>query len=300
MVLKFFIFGPLKSFRGSFDMKKILFPMATAAIALSLFGCDKSGTVSGQVLDAFTGKPVEMPTVWMDSTIYGTQSQNYAYKDLLKEGKFKFEGVKVGTYLIKARRNKYILGQQKFTTSNENPNLEITLYEYPDTVSPGMYMAGAEGGTKVTNSWAIFSTTCKESLAGLRTSFEQDMSVSAPGQKDKKKSSKKDIKVNKLPDPKVMDASFDVLYCNPGSVTAAIEAAAYPAVSAPVSAHADCQGFENDKKGIFPDISKKTELAVEYKAEGLFSVKGTLPQGKQLVVLTSNGKTLQSYYVEVK
>ena len=83
-------------------------------------------------------------------------------------------------------------------------------------------------------------------------------------------------------------------------MTAAIEAAAYPAVSAPVSAHADCQGFENDKKGIFPDISKKTELAVEYKAEGLFSVKGTLPQGKQLVVLTSNGKTLQSYYVEVK
>ena len=124
--------------------------MATAAIALSLFGCDKSGTVSGQVLDAFTGKPVEMPTVWMDSTIYGTQSQNYAYKDLLKEGQFKFEGVKVGTYLIKARRSKYILGQQKFTTSNENPNLEITLYEYPDTVSPGMYMAGVEGGTKVT------------------------------------------------------------------------------------------------------------------------------------------------------
>ncbi len=280
-------------------MKKVLLPIATAAIALSLFGCDKSGTVSGQVLDAFTGKPIEMPTVWMDSTIYGTQSQNYAYKDMLKEGKFKFEGVSVGSYLIKARRSKYILGQQKFTTTNDNPNLEITLYEYPDTVSPGMYIAGAEGGTKITNNWAIFSTTCKESVAGLRTSFEQDMSASAPSQKGKK-ASKKDIKVNKLPEPKVMDASFDVLYCNPGSVTVAVEAAAYPAVAAAVSAHADCQGFDNDKKGIFPDVSKKTELAVEYKAEGLFSVKGNLPKGKQFIVFSSNGKTLQSYYVEVK
>ena len=280
-------------------MKKVLLPIATAAIALSLFFFFLSGTASGQVLDAFTGKPIEMPTVWMDSTIYGTQSQNYAYKDMLKEGKFKFEGVSVGSYLIKARRSKYILGQQKFTTTNDNPNLEITLYEYPDTVSPGMYIAGAEGGTKITNNWAIFSTTCKESVAGLRTSFEQDMSASAPSQKGKK-ASKKDIKVNKLPEPKVMDASFDVLYCNPGSVTVAVEAAAYPAVAAAVSAHADCQGFDNDKKGIFPDVSKKTELAVEYKAEGLFSVKGNLPKGKQFIVFSSNGKTLQSYYVEVK
>ena len=280
-------------------MKKVLLPIATAAIALSLFFFFFSGTVSGQVLDAFTGKPIEMPPVWMDSTIYGTQSQNYAYKDMLKEGKFKFEGVSVGSYLIKARRSKYILGQQKFTTTNDNPNLEITLYEYPDTVSPGMYIAGAEGGTKITNNWAIFSTTCKESVAGLRTSFEQDMSASAPSQKGKK-ASKKDIKVNKLPEPKVMDASFDVLYCNPGSVTVAVEAAAYPAVAAAVSAHADCQGFDNDKKGIFPDVSKKTELAVEYKAEGLFSVKGNLPKGKQFIVFSSNGKTLQSYYVEVK
>ncbi|MBP5247850.1 MAG: hypothetical protein J6Z31_08355, partial [Fibrobacter sp.] len=62
----------------------------------------------------------------------------------------------------------------------------------------------------------------------------------------------------------------------------------------------DCQGFESDKSGIFPDVSKKTELAVEYKAEGLFSVKVNLPKGKQLGVLTSNGKTLQSDYVEVK
>lgn len=280
-------------------MKKILFPLASIAMMLSLTSCDKSGTVSGQVLDAFTGKPVEMPTVWMDSTIYGTQSSKYAFKSELAQGKFKFEGVPTGTYLIKARRNKYILGQQTFTTTNESPNAEITLYEYSDTISPGMYIPGADSVVKITNSWAIFSTTCKESVAGLRLSFEQDLKASAPSQKKEKKS-KKDIKVNKLPDAKVVDSSLDVLYCNPGSVTTAVEAAAYPASTGAVSAHVDCQGFESDKNGVFPDISKKTALAVEYKAEGLFSIKGTLPKGKQFVVISKDGKTLQSYYVEVK
>lgn len=280
-------------------MKKVLLPLASVAMMLSLAGCDKSGTVSGQVLDAFTGKPVEMPTVWMDSTIYGTQSSKYAFKAELQQGKFKFEGVPVGTYLIKARRSKYILGQQTFTTTNESPNADITLYEYSDTVSPGMYIPGADSVVKIANSWAIFSTTCKESVAGLRLSFEQDLKASAPHQKKGKKS-KKDIKVNKLPDPKIVDSEIDVLYCNPGSVTTAVEAATYPAAIGSVSAHVDCQGFESDKNGVFPDVSKKTELAVSYKAEGLFSIKGTLPKGKQFVVISKDGRTLQSYYVEVK
>lgn len=280
-------------------MKKVLLPIASVAMTLALTSCDKSGTVSGQVLDAFTGKPVEMPTVWMDSTIYGTQSSKYAFKAELQQGKFKFEGVPVGTYLIKARRNKYILGQRTFTTTNESPNAEITLYEYSDTVSPGMYVPGADSSSKIVNSWAIFSTTCKESVAGLRLSFEQDLKAAAPHQKKAKKS-KKDIKVNKLPDAKVVDSALDVLYCNPGSVTTAVEAAAYPAVNGAVSAHADCQGFDGDKNGLFPDVSKKTELAVSYKAEGLFSIKGTLPKGKQFVVISKDGRTLQSYYVEVK
>ena len=192
-------------------MKKILLPLAAAAVAFSFVGCQKTGTISGQVVDAFTGKPVEMPTVWMDSTIYGTHAQKYAYKDMLKEGKFKFEKVPTGKYLIKARRNKYILGQQTFTTTDKEPNKEITLYEYPDTVSPGLYVPG-ENSTKIANEWAIFSTTCKESLAGLRISFEQDMKASAPNQKKEKKKSKKDIKLNKLPDAKVVDAAVDFLY----------------------------------------------------------------------------------------
>lgn len=277
-------------------MKKVLLSIATAAAALSFVGCDKTGTISGQVVDPFTGKAVEMPTVWMDSTIYSTKKDNYAYKAELGQGKFKFENVPAGTYLLKSRRNKYNLSQQSLTTTNENPNAEVKIYLYSDTIAPGMYLPSAEGATKIANEWAIFSTTCKESVAGLRISFEQDMGM-VPGQKKK---SKKDVKVNKLPDPKTVAAEMDVLYCNKGTLASSLAVASYPVKTAAASAHADCQGFEKNENGLFPDLSKKTELAVEYRSEGLVAIRGTLPKGKQMIVITKEGKLLQSYYVEVK
>lgn len=279
-------------------MKKVLISFASAAVALSLVGCDKTGTVSGQVLDPFTGKAVEMPTIWMDSTIFSTQKENYAYKADLAQGKFKFENVPVGNYLIKARRSKYNLSQQTFATTNENPNAEVTLYIYGDKTAPGLYVPGADSASKITNNWAIFSTTCKESVTGLRISFEQEMNA-VPGQKAKKKS-KKDVKLNKLPDPKPVSTEVDVLYCNPGSLASSIAVASYPVKTASAAAHADCEGFGKNESGLFPDLSKKTELAVEYRAEGLVAVKGTLPKGKQLIVVTKEGKFLQSYYVDAK
>ncbi|MCK9183233.1 MAG: carboxypeptidase-like regulatory domain-containing protein [Fibrobacteraceae bacterium] len=281
-------------------MKKLLLPVVAAAVVLSVTGCDKKGTVSGTVIDPFTGESVSMPTVWIDSSIYGTQKTGYD-KSGLQEGKFKFEQVPVGNYLIKARRSKYVLGQQNFVTTNEKPNVEITLYEYSDQVAPGLYVPNPKGAEKISNDWAIFSTTCKESIAGYRISYEQNMNASAvPDAKNKKKAKKADIKVNNLPQPKVIGADVDVLYCNSSSVTASVEAASYSAISGPVSSHSDCMGFENDKSGIFASPEKKTPLTVSYKAEGLYEIKGNLPKGRQILVLTQDGKVLQTYYVEVK
>jgi hypothetical protein len=39
---------------------------------------------------------------------------------------------------------------------------------------------------------------------------------------------------------------------------------------------------------------------VEYKAENLFEIKGSLPKGKQILQLAQDGKTLQTYYFQVK
>jgi len=283
----------------AFIMKKIFLPLVVGLVALALTGCEKKGTISGQVLDPFTGKAVEMPTVWMDSTIFSTQKAKYEFKADLQQGKFKFVEVPAGEYLVKARRSKYVLGQQKVTTTDKNPNAEITLYVYSDQVNPGLYQV-KDSVQKISNEWVIFSASCKESVAGYRRSYTEDLNASrVPG--SKKSSSKTELKVNKLPDPRVVDANLSVLYCNQSSVTTPVEASSYPAITGSVSSHADCSGFSAaEKDGIFANKEKETKLTVTYKAEGLYEISGTLPKGRQIVRLYQEGKTLQTYYFEVK
>ena len=287
-------------------MKKQLFIGAAALVAMAMTGCQKTGTIEGVVLDPFTGKAIEMPTVWMDSTIFGTQNPKYPYKGDLQQGKFKFEKVPVGEYLIKARRSKYILGQQKIATDEKNPNLSVTLYEYSDQIKPGLYKSGTtEGPEKIDNQWVVYSTSCSESVAGYRLTMPiATDAAKVPGKKDKKKKKKADkgaAKVSNLPAPLAVDAALNVFYVNASSVTSPLVVTSYPAVEGKVADHSDCQGFGADEKtGLFVDKSKGTTLNVEYKAENLFQVTGTLPSGKQILQLAQDGKTLQTYYFQVK
>lgn len=286
-------------------MKKQLFIGAAALVAMAMTGCQKTGTIEGVVLDPFTGKAVEMPTVWMDSTIFGTQNPKYPYKGDLQQGKFKFEKVPVGSYLIKARRSKYILGQQKITTDEQNPNLSVTLYEYSDQIKPGLYKSGTtEGPEKIDNQWVVYSTNCSESVAGYRLTMPiATDAAKVPGKKadKKKKKADKSAKVSNLPAPLAVDAALNVFYVNASSVTSPLVVTSFPAVEGKVADHADCQGFGADEKtGLFVDKAKGTTLNVEYKAENLFQVTGNLPKGKQIVQLSQDGKTLQTYYFQVK
>ena len=286
-------------------MKKQLFIGAAALVAMAMTGCQKTGTIEGVVLDPFTGKAIEMPTVWMDSTIFGTQNPKYPYKGELQQGKFKFEKVPVGEYLIKARRSKYILGQQKIATDEKNPNLSVTLYEYSDQIKPGLYKSGTtEGPEKIDNQWVVYSTSCSESVAGYRLTMPiATDAAKVPGKKDKKKkkADKGAAKVSSLPAPLAVDAALNVFYVNASSVTSPLVVTSYPAVEGKVADHSDCQGFGADEKtGLFVDKSKGTTLNVEYKAENLFQVTGTLPSGKQILQLAQDGKTLQTYYFQVK
>lgn len=286
-------------------MKKQLFIGAAALVAMAMTGCQKTGTIEGVVLDPFTGKAVEMPTVWMDSTIFGTQNPKYPYKGDLQQGKFKFEKVPVGSYLIKARRSKYILGQQKITTDEQNPNLSVTLYEYSDQIKPGLYKSGTtEGPEKIDNQWVVYSTNCSESVAGYRLTMPiATDAAKVPGKKadKKKKKADKGAKVSNLPAPLAVDAALNVFYVNASSVTSPLVVTSFPAVEGKVADHADCQGFGADEKtGLFVDKAKGTTLNVEYKAENLFQVTGNLPKGKQIIQLSQDGKTLQTYYFQVK
>lgn len=293
-------------------MKKIVTLFAAGLIALAVTGCEKTGTIEGDVCDAFTGKALEMPTIWIDSTIYSTLKDKYKYKQELRKGHFKFENVPVGTYKVLAGRSKYIKSRNMVTTTEEAPDVNLTLYIYSDQVDPGLYTGGENGPTKISNQWVIWSTQCDQSIAGYRLAFpQQDPSAKVPSKKaDKKKKGKKGKKgkaaaapagnMTPLPAPRVVEGKLEVFYRNASSVTTPLIAKTFPAVEGKVADHKDCKGFDADEKGIFADASKGTNLTVTYIAENLFKITGDLPKGKQIIQFSQDNKTLQTYYFEVK
>lgn len=300
-------------------MKKLSI-CAAAIIALAMTGCDngKTGTIEGEVRDAFTNKPLEMPTVGMDSTIYTTLSKKYEFNQELRKGKFKFVKVPVGAYRVYAGRSKYVKTRMKIETTEQNPNASLILYIYSAQVDPGLYQGTPEGPLKIDNKWVVYSTNCDESIAGYRLTMPQQQAGDAKanlaekiGVKKKGKKGKKAKKaapvaqvaaaVTNLPDPRVIDGKLEVFYHNSSSVSTAITAKTYPAVVAPIASHKDCKGFgAGETKGVFPVKDKATDLKVEYVAENLFKITGNLPKGKQIIQLSQDGKTLQTYYFEAK
>ena len=300
-------------------MKKLSI-CAAAIIALAMTACDngKTGTIEGEVRDAFTNKPLEMPTVGMDSTIYTTLSKKYEFNQELRKGKFKFVKVPVGAYRVYAGRSKYVKTRMKIETTEQNPNASLILYIYSAQVDPGLYQGTPEGPLKIDNKWVVYSTNCNESIAGYRLTMPQQQAGDAKaslaekiGVQKKGKKGKKAKKaapvaqvaaaVTNLPDPRVVDGKLEVFYHNSSSVSTAITAKTYPAVVAPIASHKDCKGFgAGETKGVFPVKDKATDLKVEYVAENLFKITGDLPKGKQIIQLSQDGKTVQTYYFEAK
>ena len=300
-------------------MKKLSI-CAAAFIALAMTGCDngKTGTIEGEVRDAFTNKPLEMPTVGMDSTIYTTLSKKYEFNQELRKGKFKFVKVPVGAYRVYAGRSKYVKTRMKIETTEQNPNASLILYIYSAQVDPGLYQGTPEGPLKIDNKWVVYSTNCDESIAGYRltmpqqqagdakTSLAEKIGVKKKGKKGKKAKKAAPVAqvaaaVTNLPDPRVVEGKLEVFYHNSSSVSTAITAKTYPAVVAPIASHKDCKGFgAGETKGVFPVKDKATDLKVEYVAENLFKITGNLPKGKQIIQLSQDGKTLQTYYFEAK
>ena len=193
------------------------------------------------------------------------------------------------------------------STTEENPNLKVTLYIYSDQIEPGLYLPGDEenGPKKISNEWVVWSTQCNESIAGYQLERPQaGDGAKVPDQKKdkkKKKGKKEAAKMSPLPAPRVIEGKLEVFYRNASSVTSPLVAKTFPAVEQDISAHKDCKGFDaGEKKGLFADKDKGTNLTVTYMAENLFKITGDLPKGKQIIQFSQDGKTLTTYYFENK
>jgi hypothetical protein len=267
-------------------MKKILYIIALSTLAL--VAC-KKGSVSGTVIDPFTGNAVELPTVF----IKGTTFTSTKIPGGLPDGKFKFEKIEPGTYTIEAGKNKYLKGKAEFTITKENAEVTQNIYIYGQDVSAGLYRPiEGQKAEKITNDWAIWHPTCKESGFVLRTKFTAE--VENPSTKKKEK---KDML---LPAPRNVPANITTLYKIATSITSPVEAVAYPVRSSSAKNHADCSGVNAKETMLIPDLDKGNKLQSGYKSDNLYEIKGELLSGKQFLALRQDGKLVGLYYLNAQ
>jgi len=265
-------------------MKTILPIIAIGMLALA--ACEKA-SVSGTVIDPFTGKAVELPTVYIKGTPFTSQK----IPGGLPDGTFSFEGVGVGTYTIEAGKGKYSKGRAEFTVSKENMSVKQDIYIYSLEVTPGLYRP-VEGSKaeKITNDWAVWQPTCKGGTFVLRTKFVSEA--------ENPKTKKKEKKDNVLPAPKDVPANIVALYKIATSVSSPVEAVSYPIIS-DVAKNYDC-GIDAKEKLLAPNLEKGNKLGSNYKSDNLYEIKGALLSGKQLLALRQDGKLVGLYYLNAQ
>jgi len=267
-------------------MKKIV-PLIALSM-LALMACEK-GTVSGTVIDPFTGKPVELPTVWIKGTTFSSQK----IPGGLPDGTFKFEGVEPGSYTLEAGKGRYSKGKADFVIGEGNMEVTANIYIYGQEVEPGLYRSfDGAGSEKITNDWVIWQPMCKAGGFVLRTKFTTD--VENPSTKKKEK---KDMV---LPKPREVPANVTALYKIKSSVSSPIEVTVYPIISAAARNYADCSGIGAKETLKAPVLDKGKKIDSDYKSENLYEIKGTLLDGEQLMAIRQDGKLLSVYYLNAK
>jgi len=264
-------------------MNKIL-PLI-AIVALAFVACGKKGSVSGTIMDPFSGKAVELPTVWIKGTTFSSQK----IPGGLPDGKFKFEGIAVAdtAYTLQAGKPKYSQGQVKFTITKDNLNVVQNIYIYRQDVAPGLYrpVEGAEAEKIKAN--AVYQAVCKESGFAFRKKFTTE----------NPKTKKKEDSV--LPPPTNVPIEITLLSKIATSVTSPIEVISYPVITESAKKHEDC-GVDVKETLLLPNLNKGTNITSEYKSENLYQIKGTLPKGQQFLAIKQDGKLVNAYYINAQ
>jgi len=262
--------------------KTLLF---TALAVLALVACGKKGSISGTVMDPFSGKAVELPIVWIKGTTFSTKK----IEGGLPDGKFKFEGIPIvdSSYTLQAGKNKYSQGQAKFSITKNNLNVVQNIFIYKQDVVPGLYrpIEGKEAEKIKAN--AVFQPVCKESVLAFRLKFTTEN----PSTKKKEE--------NVLPPPTNVPIEAVFLSKIATSVHSSIEVTSYPVLSEPSKKHPDC-GVDPKETLLVPDLSKGTSIPSETKSENLYEIRGTLPKGKQFLAIKQDGKLVNAYYINAQ
>jgi len=267
------------------NMKRLI-PLVAISM-LALVACEKA-SVSGTVIDPFSGKAVEMPTVYIKNTTFSSQK----IPGGLPDGKFSFEGMKPGTYTLEAGKSKYAKGKTEFTITKEEKNLTKNVFIYSLEEKPGLYRS-IEGASaeRIANDWELHQPNCKgPGMIAMRTKFVEEV--------ENPKTKKKEKKDNMLKPPKDVPVDIVALFLNKTSVTSPIEAISYP-VKSESAKNYNC-AVDAKESLLVPDMNAGTNLVSSYKSDNLYEIKGNLPAGRQFLVINQDGKLVRLYYLNAK
>ena len=241
-------------------------------VAISFIGC-KKGTLTGEVKDAFTGKPLDgaLPQI--------LNSALRAEKPTTADGKFSIAEIKPGKYTLRTGRNLSSKSKIEFevTEENLNPTIEVFLYETPKKLKPGLYNKGEEGPSKILNQWAGYNFRCADNIKGFKTSYLK----------------------KKLPASAEQVADIDVFY-RQVAAGGEVSITSAPIAKKSLKGLKDCVGVEKEKTALIADFSKANTFETSYVSEGLVKVKGTLPKGPQMLIAVEGQRTTAAYYFDVK
>jgi len=248
--------------------------------------CEKA-SVSGTVIDPLSGKAVELPTVWIEGTVFNSQKTPGG----LPDGKFSFEGMKPGTYTLRAGKSKHSGGKAEFTITKEDMSATKDIYIYSLEEKPGLYRS-IEGShaERIVNDWALHQPTCKGNAFAMRAKFVEEV--------ENPKTKRKEKKDNMLKPPKDVPTDIVALFLIKTSVTSPVEAISYP-VKSESAKNYDC-GVDAKETLLVPNMDSGTSLVSSYRSDNLYEIKGTLPAGRQFLAISQDNKLVGLYYLNAK
>lgn len=250
------------------------FKVALGLSAVLMFSaCDSTGQISGQVLDAFTGKPIERASV---------QIQNTSLRPILTkaDGKFDFPAVKMDREVaIRTGKAKHTLSLLPLTLTEANSKVTSDIYLINlKGFRPGLYEGSDSGSVKISNSWLSFEANCASTAAWNRK-LQSKSVLSSPLEKDKD-----------------LNAFF---YSS--SISEVLQAKIAPVETINAEKLGACNTLVDPKaKVLAANMDKAKALKTTYATNGLTKVEGELIEGKQALILMHGKKIVSSYLLKRK
>jgi hypothetical protein len=203
--------------------------------------------------------------------------------DVGEDGSFKFEGLSLKKYQVRAGKNLYSQFMADVELTKQAPDATVDVFIFPQTTEPGLYVQG-DTTNKIENGWVGFEVNCSPTQVAWRTTTKRP-----------------DGKVDSIPPFEVRPTTGSYMIYQASSVSEPVIAKV--ATIKKVNA-ASVKGCEEKLKGTesvyLADLTGAQETVSIYKSNAMYELTPTLNTGLQVLYTFQAGKPLKGFLFNVK